>query len=89
MSDVTNLNIEQQSSYRVKEFKNLALVEKDEYETLPNGRFENLNNVVPTGWKSSILEALKKPSKVGLIEINGSSVHNFVGCTLPVLLISI
>ena len=69
--------------------KQIALVEKDEYEILPNGRFENLNNVVPTGWKSSILEALKKPSKVGLIEINVSSVHNFVGCTLSVLLISI
>ena len=52
MSDVTNLNIEQQSSYRMEEFKNLALVEKDEYEILPNGWFENLNNVVPTGWKS-------------------------------------
>ena len=73
----------------MEELKNLALVEKDEYEILPNGRFENLNNVVPTGWKSSILEALKKPSKVGLIEINVSSVHNFVGCTLPVSLISI
>ena len=32
---------------------------------------------------------MKKPSKVGLIEINVSSVHNFVGCTLSVLLISI
>ena len=73
----------------MEEFKNLALVEKDEYEILPNGWFENLNNVVPTGWKSSTLEALKKPSKVGLIEINVSSVHNFVGCTLSVLLISI
>ena len=52
MSDVTNLNIEQQSSYRKEEFKNLALVEKDEYEILPNGWFENLNNVVPTEWKS-------------------------------------
>ena len=36
----------------MEEFKNLALVEKDEYEILPNGWFENLNNVVPTGWKS-------------------------------------
>ena len=73
----------------MKELKNLALIEKDEYEILPNGRLENLNNVVPTGRKSSTLEALKKPSKVGLIEINVSSVHNFVGCTLSVLLISI
>ena len=29
----------------MEEFKNLALVEKDEYEILPNGWFENLNNV--------------------------------------------
>ena len=55
---------------------------------LPNGRFENLNNVVPKGWKSSTVEALKESSKVGLIEINVSSVHNFDGCTLSVLLIS-
>ena len=72
----------------MEEFNNLALVEKDEYEILPNGLYENLNNVVPTGWKSSILEALMKPSKVGLIEINVSSVHEFVGCTLSELLIS-
>ena len=32
---------------------------------------------------------MKKPSKVGLIEINVSSVHNFVDCTLSVILISI
>ena len=62
----------------MEELKNIALVEKDEYEILPNGRFQNLNNVVPTGWKSSTLEALKKPSKLGLIEINFNSVHNCV-----------
>ena len=52
---------------------------------LPNGRFENLNNVVPKGWKSSTVEALKESSKVGLIEINVSSVHNFDGCTQNLL----
>ena len=46
----------------MEELKNLALVEKDAYEILLNGRFENLSIVVPTGWKSSTLEALKKPS---------------------------